>query len=242
MIADRWDDPRSDRPRKYFSSTMIYDLGPRAHRIYLVLRQKILSGELGNAAKLPSHRSLAAEFGVAPMTIRHVLAYLEHEGLVSRELGRGTFVRALDLPLVLIVGSDPVEPAVLADQIDRLGYQVAVASSPSEALAVLSGELTVGFVLTGIRLPSIADGMSFIRLVRHHWPDVPVGVLGATSDEMHDIQQMPESPVIFIARPFRSSHVEEALRLALPNPSAAADRNAPLARRVLRTARREIGG
>jgi CheY-like chemotaxis protein len=242
MIAGRWDDPRSDRPRKNFSSTMIYDLGPRAHRIYVVLRQKILSGELGNAAKLPSHRSLAAEFGVAPMTIRHVLAYLEDEGLVSRELGRGTFVRALDLPAVLVVASDPVEAAVLAGQIDRLGYQVAVARSPSEALALLSGELTVGFVLTGIRLPSTADGMSFIRLVRHRWPAIPVGVLGATSDELREVQQMPESPVIFLARPFRSSQVEEALRLALPNRSAAADPNAPMAPRILRTARRRTGG
>jgi diguanylate cyclase (GGDEF)-like protein/PAS domain S-box-containing protein len=47
------------------------------------------------AEKIPAHLELAKEFGVAPFTVRQVLAHLEREGLVSVEQGRGTFVRAV---------------------------------------------------------------------------------------------------------------------------------------------------
>src|SRR5919199_1679547 len=79
---------------------MIYRLGPRARRVYLALRDRIARGELGAGSQLPSHRALAIEFGVAPLTVRQVLSHLEDQGLVSRQPGRGTFVLVLsDLPL-----------------------------------------------------------------------------------------------------------------------------------------------
>jgi CheY-like chemotaxis protein len=219
---------------KFSLPTMIFDMGPRAHRIYVALRQRIMSGEFGNGDRLPPHRSLAAEFGVAPMTVRQVLAYLQHEGLVSRELGRGTFVRRAAGPVVLVVASDPADRAVAADQVGRVGYDVAVASSPAEALAVLAGERTVGLVLTGIRLPLVSDGMNFIRSLRDRWPAVPVGLLGAAPDDVDEVQRMPESPVLVVPKPFRSSQVEEALRLALPKAAPVSDANSPTARRALR--------
>jgi GntR family uxuAB operon transcriptional repressor len=46
------------------------------------------------AGRLPTERSLAAEFGVTRTVVRHALAVLEAEGRISREVGRGTFLRA----------------------------------------------------------------------------------------------------------------------------------------------------
>jgi GntR family transcriptional regulator, uxu operon transcriptional repressor len=43
--------------------------------------------------RLPTERSLAAEFGVTRTLVRHALAMLEAEGRISREVGRGTFLR-----------------------------------------------------------------------------------------------------------------------------------------------------
>jgi methanogenic corrinoid protein MtbC1 len=71
----------------------VSDLGPRSQHIYDALRASIVRGDLAPGSQLPPHLRLAAKFGVAPMTIRQVLARLEAEGLVSRQLGRGTFVR-----------------------------------------------------------------------------------------------------------------------------------------------------
>ncbi|HEY5427616.1 MAG TPA: FCD domain-containing protein [Solirubrobacteraceae bacterium] len=61
------------------------------------LAQVILArgGEPGYApsGRLPTERSLANEFGVSRTMVRHALAVLEAEGRVSREVGRGTFLR-----------------------------------------------------------------------------------------------------------------------------------------------------
>jgi DNA-binding FadR family transcriptional regulator len=45
------------------------------------------------AGRLPNERNLAAEFGVTRTLVRHALTVLEAEGRVSREVGRGTFLR-----------------------------------------------------------------------------------------------------------------------------------------------------
>jgi DNA-binding FadR family transcriptional regulator len=44
--------------------------------------------------RLPTERSLADEFGVTRTVVRHALAMLEAEGRISREVGRGTFLRS----------------------------------------------------------------------------------------------------------------------------------------------------
>jgi DNA-binding GntR family transcriptional regulator len=57
---------------------------------------------------------LAAQFGVATLTVRHVLDHLEQEGLVAREHGRGTFARARTTPAVLIVEDAEALPSAAA--------------------------------------------------------------------------------------------------------------------------------
>src|SRR3954469_6626697 len=98
---------------------MIYGLGPRAQRVFTVLRDRISRGDWEPGTRLPSHRELAVEFGVAPLTMRQVLAQLEEQGLVSRQVGRGTFVRKTSLPSVLIVEHDATMGAFLADYIGQ---------------------------------------------------------------------------------------------------------------------------
>jgi GntR family transcriptional regulator, uxu operon transcriptional repressor len=44
--------------------------------------------------RLPTERSLADEFGVTRTVVRHALAMLQAEGRISREVGRGTFLRS----------------------------------------------------------------------------------------------------------------------------------------------------
>ena len=64
-------------------------------RIHQRLQERILSGEWGFGAMLPSENDLCGEFGVARGTVRQVLAELEKEGLIRRERGRGTFITHL---------------------------------------------------------------------------------------------------------------------------------------------------
>src|ERR687884_1023736 len=112
----------------------MYTLGPRARRVYTILRDGLLSGEFAPGAKLPSHTELAAQFGVATLTVRHVLAHLEQEGLVSREHGRGTFARARATPAVLIVEDDAVARTLLYTYVTKAGYRPLQATCPAEGL------------------------------------------------------------------------------------------------------------
>lgn len=57
-----------------------------------LMRRRLDSGEWEPGAQLPALTELAAEFGVANVTVRQAVAILEDEGLVRRHQGRGTFV------------------------------------------------------------------------------------------------------------------------------------------------------
>ena len=53
---------------------------------------------LGAGSRLPTERRLAADLGASRTSVRHALAVLEAEGRISREVGRGTFLRQPPLP------------------------------------------------------------------------------------------------------------------------------------------------
>ncbi|OOV96685.1 MULTISPECIES: aminotransferase-like domain-containing protein [Pseudomonas] len=73
---------------------------PRARYKSLVdtFAEAIRSGQLLPGTRLPTHRQLAAEHGLALVTASRVYSELEAMGLVSGETGRGTFVREIALP------------------------------------------------------------------------------------------------------------------------------------------------
>jgi GntR family transcriptional regulator len=54
------------------------------------VQRRITQGEI--AAKLPSERSFAEEYGVAYTTVRHAMAVLRERGIIVTVHGRGTFV------------------------------------------------------------------------------------------------------------------------------------------------------
>lgn len=74
----------------------------------------IRSARLSPGSRLPTHRQLAADHGLALVTATRIYAELEAMGLVSGETGRGTFVRETALSPGL--GID--QKAVAVDMID----------------------------------------------------------------------------------------------------------------------------
>jgi DNA-binding transcriptional MocR family regulator len=58
----------------------------------------IRAGRLAPGSRLPTHRDLAAQQGIAVVTASRVYVELAAMGLVSGEQGRGTFVREIALP------------------------------------------------------------------------------------------------------------------------------------------------
>ena len=70
------------------------------------LAAEIRAGRLPPGTRLPTHRRLAAQEGLALVTATRVYAELEAMGLVSGETGRGTFVRETSLPRGLGIDQD----------------------------------------------------------------------------------------------------------------------------------------
>ncbi|MFI6650472.1 PLP-dependent aminotransferase family protein [Streptomyces sp. NPDC050529] len=70
----------------------------RYKKLVDALASDIRTGRLAPGARLPTHRALAAREGIAVVTATRVYAELEAMGLVSREQGRGTFVRDIAVP------------------------------------------------------------------------------------------------------------------------------------------------
>src|SRR5271163_605613 len=56
----------------------------KARQVYLVLRDRILTGVFSSGARLPNEHDLAEAHGVSRVTIRRALAELEHERLIER--------------------------------------------------------------------------------------------------------------------------------------------------------------
>ncbi|MDP9835448.1 GntR family transcriptional regulator [Neorhizobium huautlense] len=66
----------------------------KARRLYLLLREQILSGEIAAETKLPSEPTLAQDHGVSRVTVRRALDKLASDGMILRRPGAGTFVNA----------------------------------------------------------------------------------------------------------------------------------------------------
>jgi len=133
------------------------DLEPsKGRRLYLVLRDRILRGEIAPLAPLPGEPRLAAEFSVSRVTVRRALDQLVRDGLVQRRPGAGTFVR--EKPLA--------EPAV-ADLADVFAYLQAMgASTTVRLLSCVYGAPPAG-VAAAIRLPcgSVTQRSERVRLI-----------------------------------------------------------------------------
>ncbi len=67
---------------------------PRAAYLQIAddLRQEVTAGRLKVGERLPARRQLAQRYGVAIETIRRALDELTHEGMISTQSTRGTYI------------------------------------------------------------------------------------------------------------------------------------------------------
>jgi CheY-like chemotaxis protein len=193
---------------------MIYQLGTQAGRVVEDLRTKIRSGALVVGTKLPPHKEIASHFGVAPLTARHALSVLESEGLISREQGRGTFVRLPPRARVLIADDDPMIREILRDELSNFYCDVFEADNPMDALAILK-EQQVSLVISDVRMPNKKDGIGFIREVRQTMPRLPIAALTGFPEDLTPLLGTAECPVLILSKPIIAKHLEDLLSLVL---------------------------
>ena len=91
---------------------------PVYYQVALNLRKRIQRREWRNGDQIPPESELAKEYGVSRVTLRQALAELVKDGLLTRQRGRGTFVKQAPQPLV----HDFSLPFQFAGQLRQLGY------------------------------------------------------------------------------------------------------------------------
>ncbi len=68
----------------------------KTQKVYLLLRDKVVSGELRAGARLPSEFALAQQYAVSRVTVRLALDLLAKENLVEKRVGSGTYVKGAE--------------------------------------------------------------------------------------------------------------------------------------------------
>src|SRR5271168_1505432 len=65
---------------------------PLYRQVYERIREQIASGQLEDGYRLPATRELAGQLGLNRTTISSAYELLEHDGLITGHVGRGSFV------------------------------------------------------------------------------------------------------------------------------------------------------
>lgn len=99
------------------------DSRPPYQQIASHLRAAILTHTISAGEKLPSQAELAAEYGVAGMTVQRALSLLKEQGLIVSRQGSGAFVRhRTERPVGLRPHVEQAFEAEEAITIDFVGY------------------------------------------------------------------------------------------------------------------------
>jgi GntR family transcriptional regulator len=113
----------------------------KTHRLYLLLKDQIVSGNLAPNARLPSEPEIAARHQLSRVTVRRALDGLERDGLIRRQPGAGTFVRRA-----------PRNHAVVADLSNMLAHLREMGRSTRVKLLSFGYELPSPSIATALRL------------------------------------------------------------------------------------------
>jgi len=93
---------------------------PIYYQLTILLRSKILNGELAEGSRLGKEEDLAALYQVSRVTVRQALETLEKEGLISRLKRSGTFVKNLPQPII----HDFSLPSILCRKLGQHGISL----------------------------------------------------------------------------------------------------------------------
>ena len=126
-------------PRK----SAVSRVGVTTNNVVTQLRRRILEGDYAFEERLPAERNLAEEFKVSRGTIRSVLQILEEQGLVTRQVGSGTYVSHREITNQQEISSitSPVEMVEVRIAIEPQMVRLAIANASARELEDLHNAL-----------------------------------------------------------------------------------------------------
>jgi len=144
----------------------------KTRRVYLVLRDRILSNALVRGSRLPTENDLARFHRVSRVTVRRALAELERERLIERRRSSGTRViyRPKSKPMMADISGVLANLAEMGErtEIDLHEFRyLAPSASVAEALGLKPGVM----VQRSVRVRSV-KGKPFSYLTAHVPEDI----------------------------------------------------------------------
>jgi GntR family transcriptional regulator len=139
----------------------------KAKQVYLVLRDRILSGAVAFGVKLPNENELADNHGVSRVTVRRALGELARERLIERRRSAGTRQTYRPSPAPMIADISGVL-ANLADMGRRTTVRLlSLDYVPAEGVVAQSlGAASDQLLQRSVRVRSV-DGLPFSYLTTH---------------------------------------------------------------------------
>ena len=113
---------------------------PLYRQIIRQVADAIAGGRVAAGEQLPSHRELAAQLVIAPLTVKKAYDGLEQDGLIETQRGRGTFVSRRLPRADAAAGRER-----LRESAQRLLSQAALIGVPLEEVVALLNEMQKGF-------------------------------------------------------------------------------------------------
>lgn len=112
---------------------------------------------------------------------------------------------------VLVVEDDTLIRMDTVDSVEDAGFEAIEAANADEAISQLASNPAIGIMITDIEMPGSMNGVRLAYTVRDRWP--PVEIIVVSGQVMPGRGALPER-ARFIAKPFRPSQIEAALRAA----------------------------
>lgn len=162
-------EPSHRKPKAKLGPDMIDESLPTPlyHQIFLVLRDRIRSGDFPTGAVMPGEQELTGLFNVSRITVKRAMNELAAHGFVTRHRGRGTVV-AYNAAVPVVYGRFDT----LFDALKRMGLETKVALlevADIKADATLAAEMSIDEgepVQRAVRLRSL-EGDTFSYLLTH---------------------------------------------------------------------------
>lgn len=109
---------------------------------------------------------------------------------------------------ILVVDDDISIGAAIADYLQHVGFVVRTAPNADAAIGILqAADPPIDLVFSDINMPGRMDGRALRQFVAQHWPQIPVFLTSGGDPGVVDGH--------FFQKPYRPSHVAQAIQAAL---------------------------
>ena len=114
---------------------------------------------------------------------------------------------------VLVVDDEPMIVEILTDFLSAQGYEVVGMQSAADALTTMA-VATPDVLLLDISMP-LVDGMTVLRRVRALYPDLPVVMVTANSDEETAKNTLRRGAFDYVVKPFDFAYLARVVAAAV---------------------------